>query len=87
MADVYGKRMNGGEVKEMFLCGAGLISMTNLFLWDCDNPKTGSGPLVPRLLRYEQQLILKKFYHDPTRYLSSQFLGAINAQKGSFNVS
>ena len=28
-----------------------------------------------------------EFYHDPTRYLSSQFLGAINAQKGSFNVS
>jgi hypothetical protein len=29
----------------------------------------------------------EKFYHDPTRYLSSQFLGAINAQEGSFNVS
>ena len=29
----------------------------------------------------------KKIYHDPTRYLSSQFLGVINAQEGSFNVS
>jgi hypothetical protein len=29
----------------------------------------------------------KKILHDPTRYLSSQFLEAINAQEGSFNVS
>ena len=43
--------------------------------------------VVTLLLQYGEQLILKKFYHDPTRYLGSQFLGAINAQKGSFNVS
>jgi hypothetical protein len=29
----------------------------------------------------------EKIYHNPNRYLSSQFLGVINAQEGSFAVS
>jgi hypothetical protein len=33
--------------------------------------ETKTGKLRTILLRYGQQLILKKFHHDPTRYLSS----------------
>ena len=37
--------------------------------------------LYNHLLRYGQQMILKKFYHD------AKFLGAINVQEVSLNVS
>jgi hypothetical protein len=49
--------------------------------------ESASVDVLVTLLRYGQQLILKKIYHDPTRYLSLQVLDAINAQEGSFNVS
>jgi hypothetical protein len=50
-------------------------------------PLAAEKTMFLQILRYGQQLVLKKFYHDPTRYLSSQYLGAIDAQEGSFNVS
>jgi hypothetical protein len=50
--------------------------------------KTGKSKIKKAVKHlYGQQLILKKFYHNPTRYLSSKVLGAIKAQKGSFIVS